>query len=369
MRRFDVIVLGGGIIGAAIAEELARRGRHVALVERATLGSEASRAAAGILSSQMDIDQPGPFFDLCQASHRLYPAWVKRLECVTKRSLGYHRDGILYITLTAAQTRQMARRAQWQRRLGLKAEQWSPRDVIRHEPHVRADVHAGFFFPAEAQLDNVATMESLAVACRIAGVTLKERTTVTRLLVQRGRVVGVRTSAGSLHAPMVVSCLGGWSSTQTDQRLRWPVVPARGQMLGFTAPEGFFHHVVMSESAYGVQRRDGRLIVGSTVEFVGFDHSLTLEGMRQILTGFGRIVRPEQLSHCLLRETWTGLRPYSQDQMPILGAAPLDGLLVAAGHFRHGVLLAPVTAQVIADLACTGRTSVDLTPFSPARFR
>jgi glycine oxidase len=363
MSRYDALVLGGGIIGAAIAEELAQRGASVCVVERGTIGCEASTAAAGILSSQMDIPEPGPFFDLCQASHRAYPAWVRRIETASGIRAGYHRDGILYVALTAAQAKEMGRRAAWQRRMHLPVERWSAREAVRREPALSDRIHGAYVFPAEAQLDTVQLMLGLAQACRAAGVTIREQTAALGLLVSGRSVRGVQTTAGPIESSVVVSCLGSWSGNALPRLPRAPVVPARGQMLAFDAPRHLFRHVVMGEEAYGVQRRSGRLIVGSTVEFVGYERAVTLEGITRITHAFARLVRPEVLAECALRTTWAGLRPYSPD--PILGRGSLEGLFTATGHFRHGILLAPITALAMADLILTGRSRIDVRPFAP----
>jgi len=371
MRRYDVVILGGGIIGCATAWELARRGQAVAVVERGTIGAEASKAAAGILAAQMDLERPGPFFELCQASRRMYGAWVRELQRVSRAPVGYHLDGILYLACTKQDAERMDHRSRWQRRKGLRVERWSPQEVRRREPNVNGPITAGFFFPTEAQVDNVALMEALAVACRKAGVTLWDGTTALHVLTRRRRggreVVGVQTSRGLSRAPVVVNCLGSWAPLM-GVLPRPAVAPARGQMLAFDAPKGLFRHIVMAEQAYGVQRRTGRLIVGSTVELVGYDRRVTLEGMGKILSGFRALVRGEALGRCAFVECWAGLRPYSQDRLPILGASPIEGLLVATGHFRHGILLAPVTATLMAELILGRRPSVNLSPFSLSRF-
>ena len=369
MRRYDVIVLGGGIIGSALAEELARAGMRVCVLERGTVGCEASKAAAGILSAQMDVERPGAFFELCQAAKRLYPAWVRRLERVSKQSVGYHRDGILYLAQSSREAQQMERRRQWQRRAGLRAERWSVQETRRHEPNLSAHFQAGFWFPDEAQVDNVALMDALAVACRHVGVTVYERTEGIEILTGRGRVVGVRTPRRTYRASRVVNCLGSWAAVKGMRPSRLPLVPARGQLLSFDAPKGFFKRPVMAESAYGVQRHDGRLIVGSTIEFVGFDRRVTLEGLAAIIAGFTHMVRPATLSRCTLRDFWAGLRPHTPDGLPILGPTAIDGLFVAAGHFRHGILLAPITAQLLTELILTGYPSRDLSPFYVSRFQ
>ena len=371
-RRYDSLIIGGGIIGCAIAEELARRKQRVALIERGRIGAEASSAAAGILSAQMDVDEPGSFFDLCQAARRLYPAWIKRMERLARAPsrAGYVREGVLYVAYTDEEQQRMERRARWQRKAGLPVDRWSSREICRREPNLLPTGRAGFFFPAEGQVDNTLLMGVLAAACRRAGVAVFEDTEALRLITRREAVVGLDTSRGRFEAGAVINSLGSWAGLDGLSLPKPPIAPARGQILVFDAPTRFFRSAVMAEPAYGVQRRDGRLLVGSTIEFVGYDRRVTFEGLRGILAGFHRMVRPEALAQCAFREAWAGLRPCSADRLPVLGPTGYDGLYIAAGHFRHGILLAPITAQVIADLVTTGQTdpSLNLSPFSLIRF-
>jgi glycine oxidase len=367
MSRFDILVLGGGIIGISLAEELARHGQRVVVIERGEIGREASSAAAGILSAQFDLPRPGPLFDLCQASRRMYPRWVEHLERRTGHSVEYHVDGILSLAMSGREEATMKRQARWQRKLGLRVDEWSPKEVRRHEPAIDGKMKRGFHFPTDAQVDNVRLMQVLATACRTAGVELQEHTSVRRLLIRERTIRGVETDQGTVEAPVVVNCLGSWASMGGACPIPMPVEPARGQMLAFRGPKRLVRHAVMSERAYVVQRRDGRLIVGSTIEYVGFDKALTLEGIHGILCGVRHM--SSLLNQCTFLEAWAGFRPYTNDKLPVLGKTPIEGLFVATGHFRHGILLAPITATLLADLILRGRASFDLSPFSPARFR
>lgn len=363
----DVIVLGGGIIGCALAEELARRRQRVVLLERDRLGTEASSAAAGILSSRLDLPKPDALFELCQAARALYPAWIRRLEQQSGLRVGYHRDGILYLVFTPREADTMAARIAWQQARGLDSERWTPAQVRRREPNIAGPIHEGFFFPLEGQVDNVMLMRALGLACRKARVTIREQVAAQRLWFRRQRLAGVETSAGRFAAPIVVNCLGSWAGFDERAAVPLPVQPVRGQMLSFQGPKGLFRHAVMSElGAYVVQRRDGQLLAGSTVEFVGFDKTLTFEGMHRILDGLRRFTKA--LDRCTFLEAWAGLRPCSADRLPILGATSIPGLYAATAHFRHGILLAPVTAVAMADLILTGRVAHNLGPFSPHRF-
>ena len=361
----DILILGGGIIGCALADELARHGCQVLVVERERLGQEASSAAAGILSAQVDCVQPDSVFELCQAARRMYPRWVEHLERRSDLSVGYHVDGIVSLAMNGREERALSQQARWQLKQGLRVERWSRKELRRNEPHVDGKIRAGFYFPNEAQVDNVRLMQALAIACRKAGVEVKEQTTVNRLIV-RGRVIwGVETNRGQLSARIVVNCLGSWASMGGSFPVPVPIEPLRGQMLAFRSSSRVFRRILVSQRAYVVQRRDNRLICGSTMEPAGFTKALTIEGMEGILSGLRQISRA--LDPCLFLEAWAGFRPATADRRPILGETAIDGLYVAAGHFRHGILLAPITAQVMADLILRGRSVLDIKPFSPQR--
>ncbi len=336
------------------------------MLERGWVGAEASSAAAGILSAQSDLSAPGPLFDLCQAARRLYPSWVASLERRAKQSVGYHEDGLLQVTLTERETTAMARQARWQVAQGLRVERWSAAEVHRLEPSIDGRVAAGFFFPTEGQVDNVRLMRVLAAACRAARVRLEERTAVQRVIIKRGEVRGALTDHGRFRAPIVVNCLGSWGAIGGAFPVPLPLEPVRGQILAFQGPRRLLRHVVMSSRAYMVQRREGTVIVGSTLEHAGFDKALTAAGIHTVLRGLRRLSRA--FDGCALVDTWAGLRPWAPDGLPILGATKIGGLYVATGHYRHGILLAPITATLMADLILTGRPALDLAPFSPARF-
>lgn len=364
--RADAAVLGGGIIGCALAEELARAGQRVVLLERGRIGAEASSAAAGILAAQEDLVQPGPLFELCQAARRLYPAWVTRVERSSGIDVAWAVNGVLYLAVTAAQSSAMERQARWQRGCGLPIERWSVSDVRRREPAIDGRLHAGFFFPREAQLDNARLMDALAIACRRAGVDVREQTAVHRVRVTARTVRGVVTDHGTITAPVVVNCLGSWAAMGGAFPVSVPVEPARGQIVVFRGPKRLLRHAIMSDQGYAVQRRDGRILLGSTVERAGFEKALTLEGIHKITCGLRGL--SSALSRCTFVEAWAGLRPLTPDRLPILGPTPISGLYVATGHFRHGILLAPITARVMADLILRGRSPMDFSPFRLSRF-
>lgn len=361
MTRPDILILGGGIIGCALAEELARRGAHVTLLEQGLIGREASLAAAGVLCSQLDVLRPGPFFDACQEARRRYPGWIQRLRHVSGQPIEFRAGGVLYLAAYASQARRMAGRARWQRRLGCRVEALSMAAIRRLEPAIDGRFHSGFLFPMEGQVDNGQVMTALAVVCRKSRVRIREHHRVRRLLIRQGAVQGVETDRGMFSARVVVNTLGSWANLDGDFPVRLPVEPARGQILCFVGSEGLFRRPVITDRAYLVQRDDGRVLLGSTVERVGFDKSLTAQGMHAILCSARRI--STKLETVRFLDAWAGLRPYAAK--PLMGPTKITGLYVATGHFRHGILLAPMAAQRMADLLLTGRTAIDATAFLP----
>ena len=205
------------------------------------------------------------------------------------------------------------------------------------------------------------------MACKKSGVTLHEHTEVRKLLIHHSTIRGIEMATGEqIEAPIVVNCLGSWAPLAGTFPVPLGIEPARGQMLSFLGPKRLVRHVVMAERAYVVQRRDGRLLVGSTIEMAGFEKTLTLEGIHNILCGLRHL--SSLLNECTFVEAWAGFRPYTSDTLPVLGDTSVDGLFVASGHFRHGILLAPITAKLMTELILRGGTSADLAPFTPSRF-
>ena len=366
MNQPDAIILGGGVIGCALAEELAGRGKRVVVLDKGIIGAEASSAAAGILSAQMDVPEPGAFFDLCQASRRLYPRWVKRIERASGLSSDYRNSGVLYVAMNRSEETTMGRRIRWQIRQGLRVERLSPREVMKRNPAVDGRIRRGFFFANEAQVDNAALMHALAQACRRAGVELREETTVEKVESGKAELHTVRTDRGVFQAPVVVNCLGCWAGADNGFPVRLPVHPVRGQILVFDAPKRLFPYPVVGEKAYVIQRKDGRALVGSTLEAASYRKALTLAGIHSILCGIRHVT--SAVNACALLTTWAGLRPGTPDQLPILGSTRIPGLFIAIGHYRHGILLAPITAKLMADLILSGRCSEPVGAFSLDRF-
>ena len=357
----DVAIVGGGLIGCALARELAGRGASVTVIEKADPGEEASSAAAGMLAPQAEGLERGPFFDLALESRNLYPRWVAELFEETGMDVGYRRAGILRCALPAGES--AFEQYAWQRAAGLAVESCdAARIAALTAGCVSEAVREALFFPEDAIVDNRRLTEAVRIAAQMRGVTLLTQTAARRFAVTGGRCVGVETDEGMVAAGRVVNAAGAWSSF--DPLFPVPVEPVRGQIVELESRARGLATVVESGDVYVVPRRDS-LLLGSTTERVGFEKEVTAGAVRGLIAAAARLL--PSIERAAFRRAWSGLRPGTPDGLPLLGPSPLPGLSLATGHFRNGILLAPVTALAIAD-ELEGSLSRDLAPFSALRF-
>ena len=365
-RLADVVVVGGGIIGCALARELALAGLRVTIIERGEPGREASSAAAGMLGPQAECDAEGPLLRLGLASRALYPDTVAALHEESGIDPELDRDGIVYVALDEEEETVLLARAQWQRRAGLAVERLSAEGVRALEPSIGDAVRSAVRFPDDHRLDNARLARAYAVAAVRAGVIIRAGVTVHGIRRERGRASGVVTPHGPIAAGLVVNAAGAWSA-QLDGAATLAVHPVRGQMVALRLPRAPFRHAVYWRGVYLVPRRDGRLLAGSTYEQVGYDKRVTGGAVQGILERTFRVA--PLLADATFADAWAGLRPGTPDNLPILGADPsYSGLYHATGHYRSGILLAPITAQLMLELIVDGAASIDLAPFAPGRF-
>ena len=366
----DVVIVGGGVIGLSIARELGRGGvRDIVICDQGELGKEASWAAAGILAPQVEADSTNDFFQLACASRDLYPEFARALREETGVDVELDTTGTLYVAFTEDEEIELRQRYEWQRRAGLRVEWLDAADVRSLEPNVSDQVRCGLCFPEDWQVENRKLVEALIVSNRKLGVHLLPKCEVASLHFDRSRVAGVETATGIITAPAILLCAGAWTSSVTTSAHaaeQVQIEPVRGQMLCFKPEQTIARHVVYGREGYLVPRRDGRLLAGSTSEHVGFDKSVTDEGINGIRLMAQKIA--PALSSVPTVDSWAGFRPRAADDLPVLGPdSEIDGLFYATGHYRNGILLAPITAQVIADLL-SGISSSFIEAFSPNRF-
>ncbi|HZU88949.1 MAG TPA: glycine oxidase ThiO, partial [Stellaceae bacterium] len=343
-------MIGAGVIGLGIAWRLAQAGCAVSVYDRAAAGHGASWAAAGMLAAAVETE-PGEerLLALTRESQRLWPDFARELEAAADAVVDYREDGTMVVALTHDDAAQLRHTYEFQKALGLDLEWLSGAQARRREPHLRPGLAAAVWSPQDHQIDNRRLAGALAVALGRAGGALHEHCPVREIAFAGERVRGVVTAAGFAAADIVVLAAGAWSRDigGIPRACLPPVRPIKGQMLALrmdpAAP--LLRHVIWAPKAYLVPRRDGRLIVGGTVEERGFDDSLTAGGLLALLEGAWRAV--PAIEELAVAETWVGFRPGSRDDAPLLGPTGLDGLVVATGHHRNGILLTPVTAQAV----------------------
>jgi len=367
----DVVVVGGGIIGCSIAHALARRGHSTFLVERGTPAREATWAAGGMLSPLSEGLQPGPFLEMGLESLRLYPSFVRSIRESSGHPVEMVESGKLELAFSDEEVEAL-REVERTRAPGRPGGSWHSSEEIRtREPGLSPEVRGGLFFENEAQVDNRLLGRAAADAARSEGARIREGVPVRSVTGIGGRAGGVELDDGTrIAAGAVVVAAGAWSGRIQGLPRQLPVRPVRGQMLSMEMTEMGatpLRTVVETSRAYLIPRRGGPLVVGSTMEETGFVVETTQEAIEELSKATAAAL-PALEGRAPL-ETWAGLRPGTPDDLPVLGEDPaMDGLFYATGHFRNGILLAPVTATALSALICGDEPPVNLAPFGPDRF-
>jgi glycine oxidase len=371
VKTYDVVIVGGGIIGGSIAFDLARRDLRVAVVDRQELAREASWAAAGMLSPAPDCPSAIPLVPLGRASLGLYPEFVGAVEEASGLRTGFRKGGAVEVICHGDAERELSTLVALHRGLGLACEPLPLDEAVKMEPALGRDARAAAFLPDECSIEPRALTSAVLAAAASAGAALCPGVEVTSLVFDQKKCAGVKTSGGEIfHAGRVVLAAGCWSSQIPEAAPYAPTLPVRGQMIALRHSGTSIRHVLRSERGYLVPRNleiPQTVVVGSTIENAGYEKLVTSGGVENILSAANELV--PKLEKAEIIETWCGLRPGSPDQLPILGPVDIEGLVFATGHYRNGILLAPVTAKLIGEWIADHRTSMDWEAFSPLRFQ
>jgi glycine oxidase len=367
MKKFDAAVAGGGLIGGSIALELARAGLRVGLFDRQEPGQEASWAGAGILSPAPESAAMVSLVPLGKASMALYPEFVRMVEEISGQSTGYRPKGTLQALFSRDAREELSTVIALHHGLGLKAEPLRAEDARELEPSLSEDLEAGVLRPDEASVDNRALTQAVLEAARRSGVQFFPASGAEAIWRECERCVGLHLKNEKIEAQWTVIAAGCFSANIEGVAAYAPVRPAKGQMIALRADGLKIERVLWSENIYLVPRNDGRILAGATVEYTGFEKRLTAGGLEKVLAG--AIELSPGLANARVEETWAGLRPDSPDHLPILGPTDIEGLLIATGHFRGGILLTPITARLVREWVTQQRVSVDWDRFSPLRFQ
>ena len=368
----DVLIVGAGVIGLAIAWRAAQRGMSVRVIDRGTPGSGASRVAAGMLAPVGEASWgETALLELNLAAARAYPSFVAELEQASGREIAYRRCGALHVALDRDEADELRRRHELQRSLGLDATWMRPARLRELEPGLSPACTAGVHAADEGEVDPASLVPALAAAAERAGAEILPATDAREGLIEAGAIAGVRTADGrELKADQVVLAAGSWSGAAPwlPGEALPPVRPVKGQVVALRGPadEQVCERIVATERVYVVPRGDGRFVLGATVEERGFDVAVTAGGVYELLREAYRVL-PE-IAELELSQAVAGLRPGTPDNAPIIGRGALDGLVLATGHYRNGILLAPVTADAVAATLTGERPAAEALAMGVERF-
>ena len=370
MNTYDVVIVGGGIIGGSIAFELARRNLRVIVLDRQELMQEASWAGAGMLSPAPHCPSDIPLVPLGRASVALYPGFIDAIEESSEINTGYRTGGALEVLCHGDAERELSTLVALHHGLGLACEPLPLEEAQEMEPALGREARAAAFLPDEAFVNPRSLNSALLEASKMAGAELRPGAEVVSLLKDKKRCAGVKTAAGeAFSAGHVVLAAGCWTSQLSEVAPYAPTSPVRGQMVALRHAGFPLRRVLRSERGYIVPRdyeTPQNLVAGSTLENAGYEKAVTSGGLEKILGAVNELA--PSLAGAAILETWSGLRPGTPDQLPILGPTDIEGLMIATGHYRNGILLAPITAKLITEWITEGRTSLNCEDFSPLRF-
>jgi len=362
----DVLVVGGGIVGAAIAWRLAKDGLAVTLLEKGEIGREASWAAGGMLTPVHLAEYPPALAGVCAASLALYEPLCREVAALSGVDPEYRVTGLLLLVTDDAGEEAARELEMWKRERNQPVERLTRDEAVAVEPKLTPHLRRALRLPDIAQIRNNRMAVALAESATRKGAEIRANTPVTGFLRVPGRVTGVKTPRGDIYAGTTILAAGAWSAELLRPLgLELRVKPIKGQMLLAGGPPDFCRHMILDGESYLIPRADGRILVGSTLEDVGFDKSVILGTIGDLAERGARLM-PE-LARLPLVTSWAGLRPATPDRLPYLGKGPMDGLIVATGHYRNGILLAPITAEIVADLLAGQPSDIDLAPFDPLR--
>ena len=362
-NKTDVLIIGAGIIGCSIAYELAKKKVKVTVIDKAaSVGTEASWAGAGILTSHATTNEPYP--ELCRASLDLYPNLVEELRVETNIDIEFIRSGTLSVFFDEREAAGLIGLAERRINRGFTAQILSPNEVWELEPAVSKNITGAVLFPEDGHVRNTKMVKALAIGASNYGTEFLLGNPVSNFIKENGHIIGVNVNGEIIHADTFVIAAGCWSGKiAADLDFHISILPAKGQIVLIESVPPIIGRTIDGLGIYIVPRADGKILLGATVEMVGYEKTPTVNGVKQMIDA--AIVIAPELAECKFEQTWVGLRPYHK-KGPCLGHIPgYDNVVLASGHYKNGILLAPITGKLISELLTLGKTSLSLSSFEP----
>ncbi|WCN37135.1 glycine oxidase ThiO [Aneurinibacillus uraniidurans] len=369
MKTYDAVIIGGGVIGTAIAYYAAKRGQKVVVLEKDCLAAHASRAAGGMLGAQVEFPEPGPLVELSLYSRAMFRELAAELQQAAGVDIGLNESGMLRTAWTEEEKQTLLTQAIWQRAAGLQADWMETADVQALEPAVSSEIKGALWLPDDTQVSAPHLSRAFAAAAARLGASLVERCAVTNFRMNGSHIEAVQTSKGEFSGEQYIIAGGAWSGELTkllDAPL--PVFPLKGEAFSVLAVPQPIARTVYSHGCYIVPKEGNRLLVGASVKDCGFDDRLSIGGLHQLMAKAVRIL--PDIAAYPLEQTWASLRPQTADGLPYLGRlASVSNVIVASGHFRNGILLSPATGKIVSGLLAGEAPGLDLSAFAPDRHR
>lgn len=350
-NTFDVAIIGGGINGSSIAYQLSKIGKKVVLLEKNQLACEASSAAAGMLAAQAEIEQDGPFFQLALKSQSMFQALSNELLEMTGIDIEFIQKGMIKIAETEEMAKEVQQQAAFQRNWDPEIEWLDRNSLLKLEPSLSQNVTGGMYLPNDGHVQPAKLSQAFANAAELLGATILENTEVLSLIYENDRVIGVKTTLGNLHCQQVVLATGAWASKLLQETgLDITVYPVKGECFSVKTDTPIINRTIFSDKrCYIVPKRNGEIYIGATQVENTFDKKVTPGGIIRLIERAVKLV--PQIKDAPWERVWAGVRPQTGDGLPYIGEHPFKkGLFIAAGHYRNGILLSPVTGTLVADL-------------------
>jgi glycine oxidase len=367
-KQFDTIIIGGGVIACSIAYHLSKQGKRILLLEKNTIGAEASSAAAGMLGVQSELDSPNSLFDLAKKSREMFPSIASEIRELTHIDIELIWNGQLKLAETDEHVKELKRVGAWQSSIGEKAIWLEPSEVIDLEPCLSSTIKGALYFPNEGHVSAPQLTQGFAKAAASLGTKIREFCEVQTLLIQNETVQGVRTNSGDFYGESIVVATGAWGGKWLPEAINQDKLyfPVKGEAFSVKTHVPFLKRTVFTNGCYIVPKKGGELIIGATMNSHTFDKTVSLEGISQLMNRVKTLL--PMVGTAALDRFWSGIRPMTQDGYPYIGKHPdLNQLFFATGHSRNGILLSPITGKMMANLILGCRPPVELTDFRLTR--